>query len=108
MLITAHGAFDVAVTPSLSTHSEISLRQTRLFIDTQMHMRFNVLGWLADLLFAHLPLLTSPHSHSTLPQDDPATQHLTIVCSMVENSWPVLLTALSFMVDSTYSSSRTF
>lgn len=37
MLVAAHGAFDVAATPSLSTHSEISLRQTRLSVDTQMH-----------------------------------------------------------------------
>jgi hypothetical protein len=37
MLVAAYGAFDVAATPSLSTHSEISLRQTCLSVDTQMH-----------------------------------------------------------------------
>ncbi|KAG1764301.1 hypothetical protein EDD22DRAFT_951725 [Suillus occidentalis] len=88
-----HGAFDVAVTPSLSTHSEISLRQTRLFVDAQMHTRFNVLGWPANLLFTHLPLLTSPHSHRTTPQ----LSTLTIMRSMVENGWPALLAAVSFI-----------
>ncbi|KAG2032958.1 hypothetical protein BDR03DRAFT_729831 [Suillus americanus] len=33
----AHGAFDVATTPPLSTHFEISLRLTRLSADAQMY-----------------------------------------------------------------------
>ncbi|KAG1761394.1 hypothetical protein EDD22DRAFT_847776 [Suillus occidentalis] len=40
---------------------------------------------------------------STLPQDDPATQHLTIVRSMVENGWPALLAALSFIISTNLS-----
>ncbi|KAG1890892.1 hypothetical protein F4604DRAFT_1949239 [Suillus subluteus] len=35
---------------------------------------------------------------STLPHDDPATQHLIIVHSMVENGWITLLAALSFII----------
>ncbi|KAG2035480.1 hypothetical protein BDR03DRAFT_1001030 [Suillus americanus] len=35
---------------------------------------------------------------STLAQDDPATQHLIIVRSMVENGWSALLAALSFII----------
>ncbi|KAG1868360.1 hypothetical protein DFJ58DRAFT_698074 [Suillus subalutaceus] len=40
---------------------------------------------------------------STLPQDDPATQHLIIVRSMVENGWPALLAALSFIISTNLS-----
>jgi hypothetical protein len=40
---------------------------------------------------------------STLPQDDPATQHLIIVRSMVEHGWPVLLTALAFIISTNLS-----
>lgn len=40
---------------------------------------------------------------STLPQDDPATQHLAIVRSMVENGWPALLAALSFIISTNLS-----
>ncbi|KAG1769044.1 hypothetical protein EV702DRAFT_707206 [Suillus placidus] len=40
---------------------------------------------------------------STLSQDDPATQHLIIVRSMVENGWPALLAALSFIISTNLS-----
>ncbi|KAG1824868.1 uncharacterized protein BJ212DRAFT_1566454 [Suillus subaureus] len=40
---------------------------------------------------------------STLSQDDPATQHLVIVRSMVENGWPALLAALSFIISTNLS-----
>ncbi|KAG1850457.1 hypothetical protein F4604DRAFT_1687138 [Suillus subluteus] len=46
------------------------------------------------------PLIRAPAplDLSTLPQDDPATQHLIIVHSMVETGWLALLTALSFII----------
>ncbi|KAG1803198.1 uncharacterized protein BJ212DRAFT_1304669 [Suillus subaureus] len=40
---------------------------------------------------------------STLPQDDPATQHLIIMRSMVANGWPALLAALSFIISTNLS-----
>ncbi|KAG1875783.1 hypothetical protein F4604DRAFT_1903720 [Suillus subluteus] len=40
---------------------------------------------------------------STLPQDDPATQHLIIVRCMVESGWPALLAALSFIISTNLS-----
>lgn len=40
---------------------------------------------------------------STLPQDDHATEHLIIVRSMVENGWPALLAALSFIISTNLS-----
>ncbi|KAG0696480.1 hypothetical protein DFH29DRAFT_1025466 [Suillus ampliporus] len=40
---------------------------------------------------------------STLPQDDPTSQHLIIVRSMVENGWPALLAALSFIISTNLS-----
>lgn len=40
---------------------------------------------------------------STLPQEDPATRHLVIVRSMVENGWPALLAALSFIISTNLS-----
>ncbi|KAG2037155.1 hypothetical protein BDR03DRAFT_1092081 [Suillus americanus] len=51
------------------------------------------------------PVIRAPAAldFSTLPQDDPATQHLTIVRSMVENGWPALLAALSFIISTNLS-----
>lgn len=40
---------------------------------------------------------------STPPQDDPATQRLTIMRSTVENGWPALLAALSFIISTNLS-----
>jgi hypothetical protein len=38
-----------------------------------------------------------------LPQEDPSTHHLNIVRSMVENGWPALLAALSFIISTNLS-----
>ena len=40
---------------------------------------------------------------STLPPDEPAARHLRIVRSMVDNGWPALLAALSFVVSTNLS-----
>ncbi|KAG2136619.1 uncharacterized protein EDB93DRAFT_1242351 [Suillus bovinus] len=51
------------------------------------------------------PVIRAPASLdlSALPQDDPATEHLIIVRSMVENGWPALLAALSFIISTNLS-----
>ncbi|KAG2129622.1 hypothetical protein DEU56DRAFT_741289 [Suillus clintonianus] len=51
------------------------------------------------------PLIRAPAALdlSTLVQDDAATQHLIIVRSMVENGWPALLAALSFIISTNLS-----
>jgi hypothetical protein len=40
---------------------------------------------------------------ATLPPDEPATRHLRIVRSMVDNGWPALLAALSFIISTNLS-----
>ena len=40
---------------------------------------------------------------STLPQEDPQTKHLILVRDMVENGWPALLAALSFIISTNLS-----
>ena len=40
---------------------------------------------------------------ATLPQEDPQTKHLILVRGMVENGWPALLAALSFIISTNLS-----
>ncbi|OJA16091.1 hypothetical protein AZE42_05645 [Rhizopogon vesiculosus] len=51
------------------------------------------------------PIIRAPAALDvfTLPQEDPATHHLIIVRSMVENGWPALLAAISFIISTNLS-----
>lgn len=51
------------------------------------------------------PIIRAPPSLdlATLPPDEPATRHLRIVRSMVDNGWPALLAALSFIISTNLS-----
>lgn len=51
------------------------------------------------------PVIRAPPSLdlATLPPDEPATRHLRIVRSMVDNGWPALLAALSFIISTNLS-----
>ncbi|EGO23125.1 hypothetical protein SERLADRAFT_439867 [Serpula lacrymans var. lacrymans S7.9] len=51
------------------------------------------------------PLIRAPPALdlSSLPQDEPSTRHLLIVRSMIENGWPALLAALSFIISTSLS-----